>query len=293
MYECVPSAWVPDLHGRTDGGFTYHRGPPRVAVGMSATSKLQRIVASAGELSRRCAQTAVVSGRVSLNGAVCKSPAMPVARTDAVALDGRALDVTPSTAEPRLWRYFKPPGLLTTHKDTHGRPTVFASLPSSLPRVVSVGRLDAASEGLLLLTDCGSLARQLMHPSSGVVREYHVCLATGERSVTPSMLERLERGITLNDGFTFAPMDVEMLPAIPTGAGEHGGLESGPGRQWLRMRLTEGKKHEVRRSWLEFGFATTRLVRTAYGPFRLEGLRPGDVDAVDRRDVEALTSSDG
>ena len=247
-----------------------------------AATKLQRVIASAGELSRRAAQSAVLNGKVSVNGKKCYNPAMPLQPNDTITLNGRSLDASAPIAE-KMWRYHKPPGLMCTHADTHGRPTVFEALPPSMPKsTISVGRLDLASEGLLLLTTNGSLARWLEHPSSNIVREYLALLSTGERSVTPPMLASLERGIQLRDGFQFAPMDVELLQR---GIGD---VESGAGRQWVRMRLTEGKKHEVRRSWAEFGFATMRLVRTAYGPFRLDELRPGEVEDVGEQALDTL-----
>ena len=246
------------------------------------TSKLQRIVASSGAMSRRVAQSAVVDGRVSINGKTCHNPAIQVQCSDTVMLDGRTLVQMPPGRE-RLWRYFKPPGLITTHKDPDGRPIIFDALPAHLPRVVTVGRLDRDTEGLLLLTTSGSLARLLMHPSSQIEREYHACVVTGQRSITSDMIAELEGGITLQDGFTFAPMTIDKLA--------HGfvGDKAGSGREWMRMRLKEGKKHEVKRSWQEFGFSVSRLMRVRYGQFGLDGLHQGEVDEVDPDTVETLS----
>jgi 23S rRNA pseudouridine2605 synthase len=253
----------------------------------STVGRLQRVVATAGELSLKKAHGTILNGHVSLNGKVCYNPAMPTTPEDVVLLRGHALNrSTPTPA--RLWRHFKPPGLITSRVDTRSRPTVFDQLPAALPRnVISVGRLDRDTEGLLLLTDNGPLAWYFMHPSSGIVREYHACVATREQRVTHSMLERLEHGITLRDGTRYAPMSVDLLAR---GFGvEDGALEPCPdGHQWVRMRLTEGKKHEVRRVWREFGFGTARLVRVSYGPFGVDDLKPGDVDAVCGEQVEAL-----
>ena len=257
---------------------------------MANTRSVQRVVAAAGELSRRRAQSAVLKGRVTVNDVVCHNPALPVGSNDRVALDGSALNAAPSP--PLLWRYWKPTGLLTTHRDTHGRPTVFDALQDVLKRrVISVGRLDRESEGLLLLTTSGALAWALQHPSSAIIREYHACVATGSREVAPAHLEQLERGLTLSDGFRYAPMRVELLAR---GGAFEEEQRSSPGYQWVRMRLTEGKKHEVRRSWSHFGFAVSRLVRVAYGDFGLEGLSaPGDVQPVDAADVEKLCDAIG
>ena len=251
---------------------------------MKLPSSLQRVVAKAGEVSRRAAQSAVINGRVTLNGSINRNPALPVQTGDAVALDGRPLPTTTMPTVERLWRYHKPRGLIVTHKDPHGRPTIFDELPSYLPRVVTVGRLDRESEGLLLLTTSGSLARRLCHPTSQITREYLTCVVTGgERAIRSSMVEQLEAGITLKEGFTFAPMRVELVRR------GFGGDPSGSGRQWVRMRLTEGKKHEVRRAWSEFGFSVTHLIRIAYGDFALDGLHAGDVAEVAPEDVQSLS----
>jgi len=180
-----------------------------------------------------------------------------------------------------MWRYDKPRGLVTTHNDPLGRQTVFGTLPTTLPRVISVGRLDAESEGLLLLTMHGSLARSLELPSSGLERVYHCKIDTGQREVSASMLDELRSGLTLADGTRLRPMLAEDAD------GPHGGQRS-RGRPWMRMLLTEGKNRKIRRVWEHFGFAKLSLVRTAYGPFALGSLSPGQLEEVCAEEVSAL-----
>lgn len=151
-----------------------------------------------------------------------------------------------------------------------------------MPRVISVGRLDAESEGLLLLTTQGALARAMELPTSGLEREYNVLVATGKRDVTPAMVDELAAGLTLSDGTQLRPMAVE------ASAGEAAiGTPSG-GKRWLRMVLKEGKNREIRRVWEHWGFSTLSLVRTAYGPFDLGTLTPGGLQKVGRTEVAAL-----
>jgi len=200
---------------------------------------------------------------VSLDGKVLTSPAVTVTPAGDLRVDGKPV----APAQPtRLWRYHKPPGLVTTHRDEKGRPTVFQNLPPDLPRVVSVGRLDLTSEGLLLLTNDGGLARSLELPARGWLRRYRVRV---NGTVDPAALEALERGITL-DGIAYGPIQAT--------------LERVQGHNaWLAVSMREGKNREIRRVMAHLGFAVTRLIRIAYGPFQLGHLPRGAVDEVPAR----------
>jgi len=222
--------------------------------------RIAKALARAGLCSRREAERWIADGRVSVNAVVLETPAVVVGEADAIAVDGKPI---PGAEPTRLWRYHKAKGLITSHSDPQGRPTVFANLPKSLPRVVSVGRLDFNSEGLLLLTNDGALARHLEHPSTGWTRRYRV-RAHGEAD--PKALERLAQGVTV-EGVRYGPVDAK--------------LESIKGdNTWLLFSLKEGKNREVRRLCEHLGLAVTRLIRVAYGPFQLGDLERGEVATV-------------
>ena len=248
-----------DPSGRRSGGQAFdHAGAERVA----------RVLARAGVASRREAERLIEAGRVALNGQVLTSPAVNIGPNDIVTVDGAPIaDREP----PRLWRYHKPPGLLTTHKDPKGRATVFEQLPKDLPRVISVGRLDYNSEGLLLLTNDGAVARQLELPSSGVVRWYRA-RAFGRAS--QEKLDRLKSGITV-DGVAYGSIEAR--------------LERGQGANvWIGLALSEGKNREVRKVLEALGLKVNRLIRVAYGPFELGDLAPGAVEEVPARQLKPL-----
>jgi 23S rRNA pseudouridine2605 synthase len=185
------------------------------------------------------------------------TPACIVGETDVVTVDGTPL---PAVARTRLWRYHKPPGLVTTHRDTRGRPTVFERLPKEIGRVISIGRLDLTSEGLLLLTNDGALARRLELPSTGWTRRYRV-RAFG--SIDAEALARLQAGITLG-GIRYGPIEA----AIDRAQGDN---------VWLTVALKEGKNREIRVVLDHLGLTVNRLIRVAYGPFQLGRLRRGEV----------------
>ncbi len=202
----------------------------------------------------------IAAGRVAVNGRVIDSPALNVTAADKVSVDGRPL------AEPeaaRLWRYYKPVGLVTSERDERGRDTVFAHLPEEMPRVVSVGRLDLNSEGLLLLTNDGALKRRLELPSTGWLRKYRV---RARGSAIDAQLEPLRRGITV-EGERFQPMTV----SIDRQQGAN---------VWLTVALREGRNREVRRALAAVGLVVGRLIRISYGPFQLLDLEPGAVEEV-------------
>ncbi len=225
--------------------------------------RIAKWLARAGRASRRDAERLIAEGRVRLNNAPVTHPATFVAPGDLVQVDEAVID---SPERTRLWRYHKPPGLVTTHRDPQGRPTVFEKLPAGLPRVVSVGRLDLTSEGLLLLTNDGALARRLELPATGWLRRYRVRV---HGNVDEPALAALARGATL-DSVRYGPIDA--------------GLDSRRGENaWLSVSLREGRNREVRRVMAHLGLAVTRLIRIAYGPFQLGALPRSAVEEVPAR----------
>jgi 23S rRNA pseudouridine2605 synthase len=222
--------------------------------------RIAKWLARAGVASRRDAERLIGEGRVKLNNAPVSHPATFVTPGDIVQVNGRVVDVPDRT---RLWRYHKPDGLVTTHRDPEGRPTVFEQLPPELPRVVSVGRLDLTSEGLLLLTNDGGLARTLELPATGWLRRYRV-RAHGQ--VDERALAGLGEGVTI-EGVRYGPIEA--------------GLDSRKGENaWLSVALREGRNREVRRVMAHLGLGVTRLIRIAYGPFQLGALPRGAAEEV-------------
>jgi 23S rRNA pseudouridine2605 synthase len=227
-------------------------------------------MARAGVASRRDCERLITEGRVRLNGAVVSHPATMVGRDDELAVDG---DAVVQIERPRLWRYHKPAGLVTTARDPEGRPTVFGALPPTLPRVVSVGRLDLTTEGLLLLTNDGELARYLEHPDNRMARVYRV-RAFG----TPdgASLAKLRRGSVVA-GVHYRPVGVQ--------------LDRQQGSNcWLTLTLHEGKNREIKKLLEAIGLRVTRLIRIAYGPFELSGVAPGAAAEVPSRQLSRLLS---
>ncbi len=236
--------------------------------------RIAKIMARAGLCSRRDAEKWIAAGRVSINGKVLETPAVVVRDGDDVRVDGEPL---PMADRARLWRFHKPKGLVTTHKDEKGRTTVFEVLPPDLPRVVSVGRLDLTSEGLLLLTNDGGLARELEHPSRGWVRRYRVRV---HGRVAPATLARLKDGVTV-DGVRYGPIDA-VIEATTADGTEKGAAKS---NVWVTVSLSEGKNREVRKVMEYLGLSVNRLIRVAYGPFQLGKLAPGGIEEVPRHVV--------
>jgi len=232
----------------------------------SDTEKGERVakaMARAGLCSRREAERWIAEGRVSLDGAVLTSPAVLVTGASDLRVDGKPI---PTREPPRLWRYHKPDGLVTTHRDEKGRPTVFERLPPELPRVISVGRLDLTSEGLLLLTNDGELARSLELPARGWLRRYRVRV---HGTVDPARLAQLEKGLTL-EGVAYGPIKASLERQQGANA-------------WIAVGLREGKNREIRKVMAHLGLDVTRLIRIAYGPFQLGHLARGAVEEVPRR----------
>ena len=236
----------------------------------SGGERIAKVLARAGVASRRDVERLIAAGRVSVNGAALTTPAFKVSPADRVTLDGRPV----KTAEPtRLFRYHKPPGLVTTHRDPQGRPTVFETLPRQLPRLISVGRLDLNSEGLLLLTNDGDLARRLELPSSGLTRRYR---ARARGHVDPARLVRLQDGITI-DGVRYGPIEARLDKVK-----EHRDGTSAA-NVWITVSLTEGKNREVRKVLEHLGLKVNRLIRLSYGPFQLGVLGAGQVEEIGPR----------
>lgn len=228
--------------------------------GQDKGERIAKVMARSGVASRRGAEAMIAEGRVRVNGRRIDSPALDVMPADRIEIDGQPL-ATPEA--PRLWRYHKPAGLVTTARDERGRPTVFDRLPGELPRVMSVGRLDIGSEGLLLLTNDGALKRRLELPSTGWLRKYRVRVH-GHPDV--AMLERLTTGLQVGDE-RFRPMAVTL------------DREQGA-NAWLTMGLREGRNREIRRAMEALGLQVTRLIRVSYGPFQLGTLAAGEVEEI-------------
>lgn len=219
--------------------------------------RIAKVMARAGLCSRRDAERWIAVGRVRINGEVLKTPAVTVSEGDEIIVDGKPLRAAEKT---RLYMYHKPEGLVTSAKDERDRPTVFGSLPSELGRVVSVGRLDLSTEGLLLLTNDGGLARHLELPATGWRRRYK---ARVHGRVDEGKLQALEKGITI-EGFHYKSIEARLEKQ--TGA-----------NAWIDIVLTEGKNREVRKVMEALGLRVNRLIRTAYGPFSLGDLPKGAI----------------
>ncbi|WP_240517376.1 pseudouridine synthase, partial [Paracoccus salipaludis] len=220
-------------------------------------------MARAGVASRREAERMIVEGRVTVNGRKIASPALDVLPSDKVTVDGKAME---AAQETRLWLYYKPLGLVTSESDEKGRQTVFDALPRELPRVMSVGRLDLNSEGLLLLTNDGELKRRLELPSTGWLRRYRVRVNGQPNDLT---FDPLRRGVTI-EGEDFAPMEIK--------------LDSQQGANaWLTVGIREGKNREIRRAMAHVGLIVNRLIRIGYGPFKLTGMEENEVREIKRR----------
>ena len=222
--------------------------------------RIAKRLARAGVASRREAERMIEAGRIKVNGRKIDSPALNVTAADRIEVDGELLAEADRT---RLWRYYKPTGLVTTSKDEQGRKTVFDMLPADLPRVMSVGRLDLNSEGLLLLTNDGELKRKLELPTTGWLRRYRV---RAHGRPTEKSLAPLKRGLTV-DGERFKPMQVE--------------IERQQGANvWLTIGLREGKNREIRRALESLDMSVSRLIRLSYGPFQLGDMKEGEVEEI-------------
>jgi 23S rRNA pseudouridine2605 synthase len=250
-----------------DENTTAHKGGERGAKEHIAKERIKERIAKAiarsGLASRREAEQWIAAGRVAVNGAVIGSPALDVTAGDRVTVDG---EVLPERQRTRLFLYHKPRGLMTTHADPQGRPTIFARLPKNLPRLVSVGRLDFNTEGLLLLTNDGALARALELPATGWLRRYRV---RAHGAVTQQQLDRLYSGVTV-DGIRYGPIEAHLDRVQASNL-------------WLTFAIREGKNREVRNVLGELGLTVTRLIRVSFGPFQLGELTEGAIEEVRTR----------
>jgi len=225
--------------------------------------RIAKVLSRRGIASRREAERMIAAGRISVNGAVLDSPALNVLQSDVILVDNKP--VAPAE-KPRMWRYHKPSGLVSTSRDEKGRRTIFDALPDGMPRVMSVGRLDLNSEGLLLLTNDGELKRRLELPSTGWSRKYRVRVkgSPDDRQIAP-----LRAGITC-EGENFRPMDVSIDRQQGANA-------------WLTISLREGRNREIRRAMEAIGLRVNRLIRISYGPFQLGDLKDGEVEEIRSR----------
>ncbi len=228
-----------------------------------AGERIAKVIARAGLASRREAEDWIAAGRVAVNGAVIDSPALNIGAHDRVSVDGKPL---PARERTRLFLYHKPRGLLTSHSDPRGRPTIFQHLPKNLPRLVSVGRLDFNTEGLILLTNDGALARILELPATGWLRRYRV---RAHGAVKQAQLDELRSGVTI-DGIRYREIEATLDRVQGSNL-------------WLTFAIREGKNREVRSVLGHLGLAVTRLIRVSFGPFQLSELAEGAVEEVRAR----------
>ena len=261
---------APETRLSQAAGIGYGRGMTKT---LPPGDRIAKVLARAGVASRREAERMIESGRVTVNGKPISSPALNVTAKDRITVDGKPV----SEPEPsRLWLYHKPPGLVTTARDEKGRKTIFDDLPEDMPRVMSVGRLDLNSEGLLLLTNDGGIKRKLELPATGWLRKYRVRVngRPKDEDFAP-----LRKGLVI-DGERFQPMTVTLDRQQGANA-------------WLTIGLREGKNREIRRAIEDIGYAVNRLLRISYGPFQLGDLKSGEVEEIRRRVLRDQLGMDG
>ena len=234
--------------------------------------RLSKKIARSGFSSRREAEKYIESGRVKVNGIIIKELSFQVGINDQIHIDGRRINKEGKT---RLWKFHKPKGLITSHKDEKSRQTIFQILPKNLPRLITVGRLDLNSEGLLLLTNDGDLKRKLELPSSKIVRSYRV---RAKGVANENKLSRLRQGITV-DGIRYRPMEVNII-------------KQNTSNVWLSVRLMEGKNREIRLSFQAIGLQVNKLIRISFGPISLGKLDKGQIKEVELDSFSAILEDD-
>src|SRR4051794_36894686 len=225
--------------------------------------RIAKVIARAGLCSRREAEAWIAAGRVAVNGENISSPALNVTPSDKIIVDGKPL---PGAERTRLFLYHKPRGLVTTHVDPQGRPTIFGALPKDLPRLISVGRLDLSTEGLLLLTNDGGLARALELPATGWLRRYRV---RAHGKVAQAQLDELRDGVTV-EGINYGPIEATLDREQPSNV-------------WITFAIREGKNREVRNVLRHLGLHVARLIRVSFGPFQLGEIAEGEATEVPTR----------
>ena len=230
--------------------------------------RLSKKIARSGFSSRREAEKYIERGRVKVNGAIIKELSFQVGINDQIHIDGRRINKEGKT---RLWKFHKPKGLITSHKDEKSRQTIFQILPKNLPRLITVGRLDLNSEGLLLLTNDGDLKRKLELPSSEIVRSYRV---RAKGVANENKLSKLRQGITV-DGIRYRPMELNII-------------KQNTSNVWLSVRLMEGKNREIRLSFQAIGLQVNKLIRTSFGPISLGKLDKGQIEEVELDGFSAI-----
>ena len=227
------------------------------------SERIAKRIARAGICSRREAEARILDGRVTVNGEVISSPALNVGARDKITIDGKPL---PGREPAGLWRYYKPRGLVVSDRDEQNRETIFDHLPQDLPRLMTVGRLDLDSEGLLLMTNDGDLARHLELPSTGWSRKYRV---RAQGQINESQLAALADGVTI-DGIRYGQVIAKLDRQMASNA-------------WLTVAIREGKNREIRRIMEYLGHKVSRLIRISYGPFQLGDLEDGAIEQVKAR----------
>jgi len=230
---------------------------------IAASERIAKRIARAGICSRRDAELYIANGRVSVNGVVITSPALNVTTADQISVDGKPL---PAREPAGLWRYYKPRGLVVSDRDEQNRTTIFDQLPSGLPRLITIGRLDLDSEGLLLMTNDGDLARHLELPSTGWSRKYRVRV---QGHIDQTRLAELANGVTI-DGIRYGKVLASLDRQMPSNA-------------WLTVAIREGKNREIRRIMEYLGHQVSRLIRISYGPFQLGDMKGGEIFQIKQR----------